>query len=180
MASETRDLRGQPSQSPSGDRLDSWKEIAAYLKCSERTVRRWEEEGLPVYRHTHKKRAAIYAYKAELDAWWNEGRVRLEEPEEGQGAPRRRLAVWVGVMGLVVLVAGIGAYLVRGRLGRRAPSAPIHSVAVLPLQNLSHDPEEEYFADGMRAICGIGFGLPLYCITELREITRRACLCALR
>lgn len=149
MASDIGDLRGQPSQSLSGDRLDSWKEIAAYLKCSERTVRRWEEEGLPVYRHTHKKRAAVYAYKAELDAWWNRGRERLEEGEQRPSGERRRLAMWVGVMGLVVLASAVGAYLVRGRLARRVPSARIHSVAVLPLQNLSHDPEEEYFADGM-------------------------------
>src|ERR1039458_10199703 len=30
-------------------RLDSWKEIAAFLDCGERTVKRWEtERGLPV------------------------------------------------------------------------------------------------------------------------------------
>jgi TolB-like protein/DNA-binding winged helix-turn-helix (wHTH) protein/Tfp pilus assembly protein PilF len=30
-----------------------------------------------------------------------------------------------------------------------ADTGPIHSVAVLPMQNLSNDPEQEYFADGM-------------------------------
>jgi hypothetical protein len=31
--------------------LESWKQIAAYLDRSERTVRRWEaSEGLPVHR----------------------------------------------------------------------------------------------------------------------------------
>src|SRR5215831_12209085 len=71
----------QPSSNPSepsADRLDSWKEIAAYLKRDERTVRRWEQEGLPVHRHVHKKQASVYAYKAEVDAWWNTGRQRLE------------------------------------------------------------------------------------------------------
>ena len=54
-----------------GDRLDSWKEIAAYLKRSVRTVTRWErEENLPVHRHLHSKSGSVYAYKAELDAWW--------------------------------------------------------------------------------------------------------------
>src|SRR4029450_679523 len=54
-----------------GDRFDSWKEIAAYLKRSVRTVTRWErEEGLPVHRHLHGKLGSVYAYKAELDAWW--------------------------------------------------------------------------------------------------------------
>src|SRR2546430_7993775 len=59
----------------------SWKEIAAYLRHSERTVRRWQEEGLPIHRHAHKKRAGVYAYKPELDAWWNNeiGRASCRE-----------------------------------------------------------------------------------------------------
>lgn len=68
----------QPDAS-SREQLDSWKEIAAYLKCSERTVRRWEAEGLPVHRHTHKTKAGIYAYKGEIDAWWQQDRGRLEK-----------------------------------------------------------------------------------------------------
>ena len=36
--------------------LESWKQIAAYLDRSERTVRRWEaSEGLPVHRREHEK-----------------------------------------------------------------------------------------------------------------------------
>jgi TolB-like protein/thioredoxin-like negative regulator of GroEL len=55
---------------PSDDRLDSWKEIAAYLKRGVRTVRRWErEEGLPVHRHLHHVLGSVYAYKSEIDAW---------------------------------------------------------------------------------------------------------------
>src|SRR3984957_21153497 len=62
----------QPSSLPESsgnERLDSWKEIASYLKRDERTVRRWEQEGLPVHRHMHKKQASIYAHKAEIDVW---------------------------------------------------------------------------------------------------------------
>jgi TolB-like protein len=52
-------------------RLDSWKEIAAYLKRGARTVQRWErEEGLPVRRLQHGKLGSVYCYKPELDAWW--------------------------------------------------------------------------------------------------------------
>ncbi len=63
--------------------------------------------------------------------------------------------------GLALLVAGIalallaGAVALRnvGGLGQRFFGRPdagtIRSVAVLPLENLSHDPEQEYFADGM-------------------------------
>jgi len=54
---------------PSRERLDSWKEIAVYLKRDERTVRRWEKEGLPVHRKVHKKQASVFAYREEIDAW---------------------------------------------------------------------------------------------------------------
>jgi Tol biopolymer transport system component len=55
----------------SGDhRLESWKEIAAYLKRDVSTVQRWEKrEGLPVHRQAHEKVGSVYAYKRELDSW---------------------------------------------------------------------------------------------------------------
>ena len=53
------------------DRLDSWKEIASYLRRDVRTVQRWEKkEGLPVYRHLHDKLGSIYAYRNELADWF--------------------------------------------------------------------------------------------------------------
>ena len=60
-----------PSEaSASSSRLDSWKEIAAYLKRDVTTVRRWEKrEGLPVHRLLHHRRDSIYAYTTELDGW---------------------------------------------------------------------------------------------------------------
>jgi len=52
------------------DRLESWKEIAAYVKRGVRTVRRWEAgEGLPVHRHVHRTHGSVYAFKSEIDAW---------------------------------------------------------------------------------------------------------------
>ena len=45
---------GSPStdERPADDRLDSWKEIAAYMKRDVTTVQRWERrDGMPVYRH---------------------------------------------------------------------------------------------------------------------------------
>ena len=54
----------------STDRLDSWKEIAAFLNRSVRTVRRWEaDEGLPVHRHMHRALGNVYAFRSEIDAW---------------------------------------------------------------------------------------------------------------
>lgn len=59
------------SQTSANDRLDSWKEIASYLKREIRTVQRWEEsEALPIHRHLHRKQGSVYAFKSELDSWW--------------------------------------------------------------------------------------------------------------
>src|SRR5947199_10643758 len=61
----------QMTSSHPADRLDSWKEIASYLRRDVRTVQRWEKkEGLPVYRHLHDKLGSIYAYRNELTQWF--------------------------------------------------------------------------------------------------------------
>lgn len=78
--------RSVSSQPPENDRLDSWKEIAAYLRRDESTVRRWGKNGLPVHRHLHRSRAAVYAYKRELDAWWNQAHASNESAETGYNA----------------------------------------------------------------------------------------------
>ena len=53
-----------------GNRLDSWKEIASYLRRGERTVKRWEtDRGLPVHRVPGGGRGSVYAYTAELAEW---------------------------------------------------------------------------------------------------------------
>jgi len=60
--------------------LESWKQIAAYLDRSERTVRRWEaSEGLPVHRREHEKQDTVFAYRHELEAW---SRLRTRCPLE--------------------------------------------------------------------------------------------------
>ena len=55
-------------------RLDSWKEIAAFLDCGERTVKRWEtERGLPVHRMPGSGRGRVSAYTSELSRWLEAG-----------------------------------------------------------------------------------------------------------
>jgi tetratricopeptide (TPR) repeat protein len=72
-----------------GNLLHSWKEIAAYLRRTVRTVHRWEkEEGLPVHRHPHKKLGSVYAFKSELDGWWADGRARREGRSARPAGPR--------------------------------------------------------------------------------------------
>jgi Putative lumazine-binding len=60
---------GTQSWNP-GETLESWKQIAAHLNRSERTVRRWEAaEGLPVRRREHQKQDTVFAYSHEIDEW---------------------------------------------------------------------------------------------------------------
>jgi TolB-like protein/DNA-binding winged helix-turn-helix (wHTH) protein/tetratricopeptide (TPR) repeat protein len=62
-----------------------------------------------------------------------------------------RPAVWAALAAVLVLVAATAAYVYLPRVSRTASgdSPAIHSLAVLPLENLSGDKEQEYFADGM-------------------------------
>jgi len=135
---------------PPSRRLDSWKEIATYLKRDESTVRRWEKEGLPVHRRAHKRKASVYAYESEIDAWWNDGRTRLEVMERA-AAGRRRRVMWGATAGLLLLGVGPGLNVggLRDWLVGRPVAGEVTSVAVLPLKNLSGDPSQDYFAEGM-------------------------------
>jgi hypothetical protein len=77
MSADDETVRGGPT-----DRLDSWKRIAAYLKRDVSTVQRWERrEGMPVHRHLHDKLGSVFAFRSELDEWW-EGRRARGEPED--------------------------------------------------------------------------------------------------
>ena len=50
-------------------RLNSWKEIAAYLGRGVRTVQRWEKMGLPVQRPKSGSRGSVTAATDEIDNW---------------------------------------------------------------------------------------------------------------
>ena len=78
-----------PSGPPAERRLDSWKEIAAYLGRGVRTVQRWErEEQLPVHRLDHVKGGSVFADPHELTRWW-ERRQRMPavSPEPPRPTP---------------------------------------------------------------------------------------------
>jgi hypothetical protein len=82
-----RSLGTPPSERALGDRLDSWKEIAAHLNRDVTTVQRWEKrEGMPVHRHQHDRMGSVYAFRAELDAWARSRNLRTAE-ENGNNAP---------------------------------------------------------------------------------------------
>jgi len=116
----------KPEPHQKDDRLDSWKEIAAFLKRGVRTVQRWERtEGLPVHRHQHAKLGSVYALRPEVAAWWDSRGTQLQS---------------VGVS--VVAGSAVGS--------ARAPKEKTRSrLLVLPFVNLSGDPAQEFLSDGL-------------------------------
>jgi pentatricopeptide repeat protein len=144
------------SESPPERRLDSWKEIAAYLNRDVTTVQRWEKrEGMPVYRHVHDKRGSVYAVPEELDAWRENRRPAEEATEAEPAAIDESVARWRGsrmwwVVAAVVVCIALGAGYVAWRGHARTVAGPqIRSLAVLPLRNISGDPSQDYLADGI-------------------------------
>jgi Tol biopolymer transport system component len=116
-----------PYVRPPEDRLDSWKEIAAYLNRDVTTVQRWEKrEGMPVHRHLHDRIGSVYASRAELDAWTRTRNLPAAQDNGNSGAPSPNppvppppsalstsLTRWTILLPLAVAVAalGIGANL---------------------------------------------------------------------
>ena len=106
---------------PPEDRLDSWKEIAAYLNRDVATVQRWEKrEGMPVHRHLHQKSGSVYASRMELDAWAHtrSSRTAAQESEDPASTPsvsspeapgwvRRRLLMLVLLAAFPLLLIAI-------------------------------------------------------------------------
>src|SRR6267378_4423219 len=67
-------------------RLESWGEIAAYLRREIRTVQRWERyQGLPIRRLTIGRLGSVYAYRSELDKWFRERQPQAENGDEDLG-----------------------------------------------------------------------------------------------
>src|SRR4029450_7634941 len=82
MAESDQNATTSLPTSYSGRRLDSWKEIAAYVSRDVTTVRRWERrEGLPVHRHRHATLGSVYADTNEIAAWQS-GRQETHQREE--------------------------------------------------------------------------------------------------
>lgn len=62
------------------ERLESWKEIAAYLDREVRTVQRWARaRGLPVHHVPGGERPRVFSLKSEIDAWLTAG---VHQPRE--------------------------------------------------------------------------------------------------
>ena len=74
-----------------GERLDSWKDIAAYLGREVRTVQRWAvARSLPIHRVPGGSRPRVFSHKAEIDAWMQA--EPRDEPESVAVLPFLNLA----------------------------------------------------------------------------------------
>src|SRR5215831_2075173 len=76
------------------DRLDSWKEIASFLRRDVRTAQRWERrESMPVHRHHHDKLGSVYASRSELSEWLTARQPATGASGQGSEDGRIKLAV---------------------------------------------------------------------------------------
>lgn len=123
-------MEGQP-------RLDSWKEIAAYLNRSASTCHRWEEElGLPVHRLDGTPKARVFAFPGELDRWMEEKLYvaeALDREERVAPSRRRSRALVLATAALVLAGLAIAAW----RLFFLPAPVPFNNpwLAVLPFAN---------------------------------------------
>jgi len=125
------------------DRLDSWKEIAAYLRRDVTTVQRWEKrEGMPVHRHQHDRLGSVYAYRHELDAWSMERRPSGAEPAdsavaepEPEAASSRRIPAWVLAVAVLVIAAGVVGVVPWRRWSGGAVGQVLFAARFQPLTN---------------------------------------------
>jgi len=154
-----------PSNEP---RLESWGEIASYLRRDIRTVQRWEkEQGLPVRRLLIGKMGQVYAFRSELDRWMldrqpkptadmsaHPSEVPLTETnpmEQPQTRTRVSGPIVLAVLGGVLFfLAIVFVFLWPPRMQRPRPLAASRLLLfVRPLTDLSPNPGEKEFVDGL-------------------------------
>ena len=149
--------------------LNGWKEIAAYLGKSVRSVQRWETTlGLPVHRIKTPDGQIVYSERKEIDDW----RRRLDvhpvaEPEDpadpetlpetsvrpgrGHGLATGWRSLWALALGALLLSIG----LVAGRtLSGRAPGASGVELAGRSLQGLNQKGEVVWSFEFDRDVSG--------------------------
>ena len=119
------------------DRLESWKEIAGFLKRDIRTVQRWEKTaGLPVHRFQRSRSGAVYAYRSQLESWVA---ARTRGPDSDlailtPSASNARIGKRIASAIVLTLLAGIAIWIARAY--RTTSSESLHAETILSLPDL--------------------------------------------
>ena len=114
MADEARLFQDESSGPSNQERLDSWKEIAVYLRRDVRTVQRWERRaGLPIHRWKENL-GGVYAYRSELDAWRSNKHSGSAAGFQASATLRRRRVVLWTLFGVAAALLGIGIHWLAG------------------------------------------------------------------
>jgi TolB-like protein/cytochrome c-type biogenesis protein CcmH/NrfG len=161
---------------PNETRLESWGEIASYLRRDIRTVQRWERTlGLPVRRLQVGKISSVYAYRSELDKWYLERQPPDEPTDKAKNpdapnfktdeAPQEdaqqdsdtgngSVKFWprVAMMTAVFLAVAGGVRYYPVVIGHFWPTNPVAGkmrLFVRPFANHSGDPQQGQFINGL-------------------------------
>ena len=105
-----------------------------------------EKEGLPVHRQVHEKIGSVYGYKSEIDDWRS---ARSSKPVSASAADGSLATVDE---------ARILSWPANTQLPNAKPITGNIKLAVLPFENLSNDPEQEYLSEGMTEELTTQFG----------------------
>src|SRR5262249_8824402 len=149
-------------------RLESWGEIAAYLRRDIRTVQRWERlHGLPVRRLRIGKQGQVYAFRSELDDWVRKRQPSAEEDiddDNGKEPPpapgpspepppaKERPNTWwkITILGLLLLASFGWATFHAALHDKIFPGQKRHMLFVRPFASLPVDAEQQLFVTGLK------------------------------
>ncbi len=101
------------------------------------------------YQHASEIRADLQRLKRDSESGKAGTATAIESAGKTHVVAGRVIAIAGGVVLLLAVIAGLEAGKLREWFRNRAGNPHIESLAVLPLTNLSGDPQQEYFADGM-------------------------------
>lgn len=112
-------------RTPVVDMLRSWKEIAAFLECDQRTAMRWaKDRGMPVHRVPGGKRSGVSGSRAEITHWL--AGVDTSQSLRGEVASvTARRPLWIRYAVVAAAVCGLGLIPAGIVLSRRSrPAIP--------------------------------------------------------
>jgi hypothetical protein len=125
--------------------LDTWKEIADYLKRSVNTCQRLERElGLPVHRLEDSPKARVFAYKEEIDRWIEKTQHSEKEIFFGKTSLKKILIPFLVIVLLAIIAVGIWQILPQKK--EIIPFSQRPSIAVISFENQAEDNSYDYLS----------------------------------